>query len=143
MKLKKLTANDYMLRSEEKIVGFFLYDCFEEEIARIDAVYVDPETFALRYAQITIGGFLSTRGKVLFLPKGILEVKGIGKVISPKSAAVIRDAPAPFGEEITRAEEEEIHQYFDVPPYFDMEEGEEEVNEEDSEQDNSPESEKT
>ncbi|MBI5186114.1 MAG: hypothetical protein HZA01_10375 [Nitrospinae bacterium] len=123
MKLKKLRDNDYMLRNEDKIVGCFLYDCYDEEIARIDALFVDPESFALRYCMITIGGLLGTRGKTLLLPKGILERKGIGKVSASKSQAVIFDAPAPSDAgEITQAEELEIHGYFDVQPYFDAEE---------------------
>ena len=122
MNLKKLVDNDYMLRGEDRIIGSYLVDCFNDEVGRIEGLLVNPETFAVRYCLITIGGFLSTRGKALLLPKGILESKGIGKVAATKSLAALRDAPAPFDrEKVTREEEKEIHDYFDLPLYFEME----------------------
>lgn len=119
MNLKKLVDNDYMLRGEDRVIGSYLFDCFNEEVGRIEGLLVDPETFAVRYCMLTVGGFLSTRGKALLLPKGILESKGLGKMAATKSLAVIRDAPAPFDrEKVTREEEQEIHDYFDLPSYF-------------------------
>lgn len=113
-----------MLRNEDKIVGCFLYDCYDEEIGKIQALFVDQESFALRYCIVTIGGLLGTSGKTILLPKGILEPKGIGKVVSSKSQAIIFDAPASFDiEKITQEDELKIHEYFDIQPYFEVEEG--------------------
>ncbi len=123
MNLKKITDNDYRLKAEERFIGSFLFDCYDEEVGRIEALLVDPESFALRYALITIGGFLSTSGKSILLPQEILEPKGIGKVVSSKSSGTIRDAPSPLNlEKITIEEEQEIHDYFDTQPYFEEEE---------------------
>lgn len=112
-----------MLRHEDKIIGFFLSDSFDEEVGRIESLLVDPDSYALRYCLVTIGGFLSTRGKTILLPKNILEPKGLGKVASSKSLETISDAPAPYNlEEVNRSEEQEIHDYFDLQPYYEAEE---------------------
>ncbi len=112
-----------MLTNKDKIIGCFLYDCFGEEIGKIESLLVDTKSYTLRYCAVTIGGFLSTRGKTLLLPKNIIEPKGVGKVVSPKSITTVRDAPIPYNfEEINRQEEQEIHDYFDLPPYYETEE---------------------
>ncbi|NIS86860.1 MAG: hypothetical protein GWM98_20385, partial [Nitrospinaceae bacterium] len=61
--LRYIQDNIYHLYLEDRIVGFYLYDLYDQVVARIQGLMVDPETYKTRYLVLKIGGFLFTDGK--------------------------------------------------------------------------------
>ncbi len=78
--LAHITENIFKLRKKDRVIGFYLYDKFNESIAKIDAVLIDSQIYHGCYLVINLGGFLQVKGKVVVLPVEICEVKDLGKV---------------------------------------------------------------
>jgi hypothetical protein len=53
--LIQITENVFKLRKTDRIIGFYLYDNFNESIARIDAVLVDNQNYHCFYLVINLG----------------------------------------------------------------------------------------
>ena len=117
-RLLYISENIFKLRVKDQVVGSFLYDRFNETIARVDAVIVEAETYLMRYLVINMGGFMKIQGKKILLPVGVYEFADLGKVKTEWSRESLKDAPAPEDpENVSMDEEEEILGYFDLEPY--------------------------
>ncbi|CAI2719404.1 hypothetical protein [Nitrospina watsonii] len=118
-----LDDNIYDLRSEERLVGAYLYDKDMREMARIRAVLAEPETHRVRYIVFVEGGFLSTSGKTLIFPIDHLATIDSAKIQAQYTREAIQQGPAPEDiEALTREEEQTILSYFDLEPYWDVSE---------------------
>ena len=118
-RLLYISENIFKLRVKDQVVGSFLYDRFNETIARVDAVIVEAETYLMRYLVINMGGFMKIQGKKILLPVGVYEFADLGKVKTEWSRESLKDAPAPEDpENVSMDEEEEILGYFDLEPYW-------------------------
>ena len=118
-----LYVNDhiYHLYPEYRIVGFYLYDIYDEVVARIQGLLVDPETYKPRYLVLTIGGFLFTDGKIVLFPKQHCEGHELGKVRTSWRRDSIQQSPAiddPYS--VTLEREQVILGYYDLEPYWDV-----------------------
>ena len=60
MPLIHIKGNVFKLRRIDRIIGFYLYDRFNELIARIDAVLVDSQNYHCFYLVINLGGGVSS-----------------------------------------------------------------------------------
>ena len=115
--LTHVTENIFDLRKIDRVIGFYLYDKFNEPIARIDAALVDSSTYHCYYLVINLGGFLQVRGKAVVLPVEICEVKDLGKVKTEWRKESMLEAPSPTDiMNMTTFEEELIRDYYDLPP---------------------------
>lgn len=111
-----ITENIYNLRKLDQVIGFYLYDKFDESIARIDATLVDSETYRCHYLVINLGGFLQVSGKTVILPTEICEVADLGKVKTEWRKESMLGSPAPADIlNITTIEEELIREYYGLP----------------------------
>jgi len=118
--LRYVKDNTSDLPSEERVVGSYLYDKYNDMISRVPGLLVDPETFQVRYAVIIEGGFLFTEGKTILLPRANYEVIDMGKIKTGCSRETLQQAPTITDlETITRNEERVILSYFDAQPYWD------------------------
>ena len=70
--LKYVDGDIYSLYPGNRIVGYYLYDIHNELVGRIQGLMVDPENYKPRYLVLTIGGFLFTERKIVFIPQGSL-----------------------------------------------------------------------
>ncbi len=114
--LAHITENIFKLRKKDRVIGFYLYDKFDESIARIDAVLVDSQIYHSYYMVINLGGFLQVRGKVVVLPVEICEVKDLGKVKTEWRKESMLGAPTPINiMSMTTVEEELIRDYYGLP----------------------------
>ncbi|MGP0566850.1 PRC-barrel domain-containing protein [Nitrospina sp. 32_T5] len=112
--------NIYDLRSEERLVGSYVYDKDMREMARIRGVLAEPDTHRVRYIVFIEGGFLSTRGKTVLFPIDHLATIDSAKVQAQYTREAIQQAPNPEDiEALTREEEQVILSYFDLEPYWD------------------------
>ena len=66
--LTHIIENIFRLRKIDRIIGFYLYDCFNEPIARIDAAMVDSQSYQSFYLVIKLGDFLQVSGEIVVLP---------------------------------------------------------------------------
>ena len=80
MPLIHIKGNVFKLRRIDRIIGFYLYDRFNELIARIDAALVDSQSDQSFYLVIKLGWFLQVNGEIVVLPVEIYEVKDLVKV---------------------------------------------------------------
>ncbi len=113
--------NIYSLYPEERIVGFYLYDLYDEVVARIQGLLVDPETYKPRYLVLMIGGFLFTDGKMVLFPKEHMDGQKLGKVKTGWRRDSIQQSPAiddPYS--LTLEREQVILGYYDLEPYWDV-----------------------
>ena len=118
-RLLHINDNIHHLSKSDRIVGNYLYDRYNEQVARVDAILVQPTTYLPRYIIITIGGFLGVEGKQILIPMEICEVLDIGKVKANWSKESLKDAPSAVNtRQVTMAEEERILSYFDFEPYW-------------------------
>ena len=78
--LTHITENIFKLRKIDRIIGFYLYDMFNELMARIDAALVDSQSYQSFYLVINLGVFLQVSGEIVVLPDETFEVKDVGKV---------------------------------------------------------------
>ena len=115
--LTPITENIFNLRKIDPVIGFYLYDKFNESIARIDAALVDSETYHCYYLVKNLGGFLQVRGKTVILPVEICEVVDLGKVETEWRKEPMLGSPTPTDTmNITAIEEELIREYYGLPP---------------------------
>jgi hypothetical protein len=114
--LTHIAENVFKLRKKDRVIGFYLYDKFNESIARIDAVLADSQIYHGYYLVINLGGFLQVKGKVVVLPVEICEVKDLGKVKTEWPKESMLGAPAPIDiMSVTTREEKLIRDYYGVP----------------------------
>ncbi|MBT3921087.1 MAG: hypothetical protein HOF21_00780 [Nitrospina sp.] len=115
--LTHIEENIFDLRKMDRVIGFYLYDKFNESIARINAILVDSETYHCYYLVINLGGFLQLGGKTVVLPVEIWEVEDLGKVKTKWRKESMIEAPIPADlKNITKIEEELIRDYYGLPP---------------------------
>jgi len=113
--------NIYHLYPEYRIVGFYLYDVYDEMVARIQGLLVEPETYKPRYLVMTIGGFLFTDGKMVLFPKKHCEGHELGKVRTSWRRDSIQQSPAiDDPNSVTLEREQVILGYYDLEPYWDV-----------------------
>jgi hypothetical protein len=118
-RLLHISDNIHQLAKSDRVVGYFLYDQYNDSVAKIEAVLAQPITYLPRYIVITIGGFLAVEGKRILIPIEVCEVADMGKVKANWSKESLRDAPAPVDvKKVTTEEEERILSYFDFEPYW-------------------------
>lgn len=111
--------NIHKLGKSDRIIGYYLFDRYNESVARIEALLAQPITYLPRYAVITIGGFLGVEGKHILVPIELCEGVDIGKVKTSWSKESLKDAPtAADVRQVSVAEEERILSYFDFEPYW-------------------------
>ena len=115
--LTHIADNIFDLRKADRVIGFYLYDKFNESIARIDAALVDSETFHCYYLVINLGGFLQVRGKTLILPVEICAVEDLGKIKTEWRKESMLGSPVPTDiMKVTIIEEEMTRDYFGLSP---------------------------
>jgi hypothetical protein len=114
--LTHVTENVFKLRKIDRVIGFYLYDKFNESIARIDALLVDSQSYHSYYMILNLGGFLQVSGKVVVLPVEVCEVIDLGKVKTEWRKESMLGAPAPIDITcVTILEEELIRDYYSLP----------------------------
>ena len=96
MPLTHIKGNVFKLRKIDRISGFYLYDRFNELIARIDAALVDSQSYQSFYLVINLGAFLQVSGEIVVLPDEIFEVKDLGQVKTEWRKESMLGAPAPI-----------------------------------------------
>ena len=115
--LTHIEENIFDLRKMDRVIGFYLYDKFNESIARINAILVDSETYHCYYLIINLGGFLQVQGRTVVLPIEICEVEDLGKVKTEWRKESMLEAPSPTDiNKTTMIEEELIRDYYGLPP---------------------------
>lgn len=88
-------------------------------IAPVLDVLWDVEAHEPRYVLLEIGGGVGVTGKRIILPEKAVVRLGGGQVQALYSQQTVFDVPVPRDpEHPKREEEEEIFQYFDLPPYW-------------------------
>ena len=118
-RLVHITENIFKLREQDRVVGYYLYDEFDEVLSRIEGLLAEPETFISRYLVITLGGTLNIAGKQMILPVEVCRLVDMGKVKTSWRKESLMDAPTPLDiKKVTPAEEELILNYFDMEPYW-------------------------
>ena len=121
-RLAYVSENIYKLREQDRIIGCYLYDEFDEALSRIEALVVESGTLLSRYVVVTLGGMLNIKGKTLLLPLEICQTVDLGRVKTSWRKESLMDAPAPHDpQQVTMAEEELILGYFDLKPYWTVE----------------------
>lgn len=119
MGLVTASSVKYELRPLDRVVGYYIYDTMEEDVTSIQDLLVDEETKEPRYAIVEIGGMMSIKGKKIIIPWGALAKGGMSRMDINSSEEEILSAPAPMDPLApTEAEEETIHRYFKVEPYW-------------------------
>ncbi len=119
--LRYVDDNIYHLYPEHRIVGFYLYDIYDEVVARIRGLLVDPESYQPRYLVLTIGGFLFTDGKTVLFPKSHYATQELGKVRTSWRRDSIQQSPSIDEiESLTLEREQVILSYYDLEPYWDV-----------------------
>ena len=120
--LSYIAENIYKLREQDRIIGCYLYDEFEEALSRIKGLLVEPVTYLPRYVVATLGGILHIEGKTLLIPIEVCHFVDMGKVKVTWRKESLMDAPTPHNpHQVTMAEEELILAYFDLKPYWAVE----------------------
>ena len=115
--LAHIEENIFNLRKVDRVIGFYLYDKFNESIARINAILVDSGTYHCYYLIINLGGFLQVQGRTVVLPIEICEVEDLGKVKTEWRKESMLEAPSPTDiNKTTMIEEELIRDYYGLPP---------------------------
>ena len=118
--------NIFKLRALDRIVGGYLYDSMNEEMGRIHGVLVEPESYRAHYLVFMSGGMMFTEGKTILLPREMYQPVDSAKIIASKQMESIQQAPSPRDfEHLTREDEMLILSYFELKPYWALEEAEE------------------
>ena len=126
MGLITLSNATFDLGSDERVIGYYLYDEFENEICDIRDLLLDEETHKPRYVIIEVGGLLSIKGKRVIIPWRLLRRRGVSRLDIARSEEDVLMSPAPNdAEKPTREEEKSVHNYFNIEPYWLTEEDEE------------------
>ncbi len=124
--LLHIKDNIFNLRVLDRIVGGYLYDSMNDEMGRIGGLLVEPETYRTRYLVYMNGGMMFTEGKTILLPREMYEPIDSAKIKSKKKKESIQQAPSPRDfDHLTREDEMLILSYFDLKPYWETEETEE------------------
>ncbi len=119
MSLVTASSINFDLHPLHRVIGYYIYDEMDKDIADIRDLLVDEETHVPRYAIIEIGGFLSIRGKKILIPWVALKKGGISRMDINCSEEHIAYTPVPKEElKPTQPEEESIHFHFSVEPYW-------------------------
>ena len=119
--LKYINDNIHRLNPENRIVGSYLYDLYDEMVGRIQGLMVDPETYRPRYLVLTIGGFLFTEGKIILFPRNHYESLEMGKVKTSWRRDSIQQSPSVNSlKSLTLEKEQNILSYYDLEPYWDI-----------------------
>ncbi len=114
-----ISENIYKLRQQDRIIGCFLYDDFDEAVSRVEALVVEKGTHLPRYILITLGGALNVQGKKVLLPIEHCRSIDLGKVKTSWRKESLLNAPTAIDpKNPTMAEEEKILDYFDLKPYW-------------------------
>lgn len=119
MALITASSINYDLHPLYRVVGYYIYDEQERDVADIRDLLLDSETKKPRYAIIEIGGLMSTRGKVVLIPWTALTKAGMSRLDINCSGEHIDYAPTaedPLSP--TDVEEEKIHFHFNTEPYW-------------------------
>lgn len=120
--LKFIDDNIYDLAQEDRVVGSYLYDKYNEQIGRLKGLLVDSESFEVRYAVFIDGGFLFTDGKTILLPRPLFHAIDMGQIKTNWSRESLQHAPSIQSlEEVSMDEERVILSYFDLEPYWESE----------------------
>ena len=128
-----VAENIYKLRQQDRIIGCYLYDEFDNALSRVEALMVEQGTFLPRYLLITLGGAVNVQGKKVLLPVEHCQSVDLGKVKTTWRKESLMNAPtANDPKNVTMAEEELILDYFDLKPYWTLEPGEETQEDQDS-----------
>ncbi|VAX30825.1 hypothetical protein MNBD_NITROSPINAE05-876 [hydrothermal vent metagenome] len=118
-RLVLVTENIHKLRQQDRIIGCYLYDEFDEAVSRVEALMVENGTLLPRYLLITLGGALNVRGKKILLPVEHCQSVDLGKVkTSWRRESLLKAPTAHDPHNPTMAEEERILDYFDLKPYW-------------------------
>ena len=111
--------NIYKLRQQDRIIGCYLYDEFDEALSRVEALIVESGTFLPRYLLVTLGGAVNVQGKKVLLPVEHCQAVDLGKVKTSWRKESLMSAPTAHDpKKVTMAEEERILDYFDLKPYW-------------------------
>ena len=123
--LKYVTDNIFNLRILDRIVGGYLYDNQNDEMGPVKGLLVEPESYRTRYLVYVNGGMMFTEGKIILLPREMYEPLDSAKIKSIKRKESIQQAPSPRDfDHLTREDEMLIRSYFDLRPYWEIEEEE-------------------
>jgi sporulation protein YlmC with PRC-barrel domain len=102
-----------------RVIGYYIYDSMDKDIASVSDLLVDSETKRPRYALIEVGGFLSIRGKKILIPWGALRRGGMSRLNVNNIMENVLAAPTPMNPlNPTRVEEESIHRHFNAEFYW-------------------------
>ena len=113
--LAHIPENTHKLNKRDRVIGFYLYDKFNEVIAKVDSVVTNHQTYQCHYLIINLGGFLKVSGKLILVPVEICEVIDLGKIKTEWRKESMLDAPSPINvKNITGVEEEMIRNYYGV-----------------------------
>jgi len=119
MGLVTASSINFDLASHHRVIGYYVYDEMENDVADIREMLVDEQTHVPRYVIIEIGGLLAIRGKKILIPWNALIKGGISRLDVACSQEQVQHAPTPMDYlNPTREEEESIHRYFNAEPYW-------------------------
>ena len=102
-----------------RVIGYYIYDSMDKDIASVRELLVDSEIRRPRYAVIEVGGFLSIRGKKILIPWGALTRGGMSRLNVNNIMENVMAAPSPMDPlKPTREEEASIHRHFNTEFYW-------------------------
>jgi sporulation protein YlmC with PRC-barrel domain len=83
-----------LLMSTESILGSDLKDPQGKDVGEIKQLMIDPQTGAVKYAVVSVGGFLGMGEKTIIVPWHTMEVARDGRsVVLNASEQLLKDAP--------------------------------------------------
>ena len=119
MGLVTASSIKFNLRALDRVIGYYVYDNQDRDVAPIQELLVDSETRQPRYVIIEIGGMMSIRGKKALIPWAALTKAGMSRMNVNCPAEQIIASPTPRAPLApTRPEEETLHWYYNVEPYW-------------------------
>lgn len=119
MTLIRASAINNDLAPHYRVVGYYLADDQEREVAGVRDMLVDRESRVPRYLMIEIGGLMGIRGRQLLIPWSVVVRGGVSRLDIRWPLEHILVAPAPFvPDEPTLPEEEAIHRHFAAEFYW-------------------------
>ena len=119
MALVTASSINFDIAQQHHVIGYYIYDVMDKDVASIRDLLVDQESHLPRYAVIEIGGMLSIIGKKILIPWVALTRGGISRMDIAMASEQIQAAPIPLSQLApTRTEEESIHRFFNVTPYW-------------------------
>mgnify|MGYP000452865701 CR=1 FL=1 len=128
MGLVTASSANFDLPHYNMVIGYYIYDNMDKDVADIRDLLIDKDTRQPRYAIIEIGGLLSIKGKVVLIPWPALVKGAMSRMDINCSEEQIMGAPTPLDPLAPiRAEEEFIHSYFNTEPYWETDKEEEDV----------------